>query len=183
MSARTDHETSAVARAEIEAAKAMVPVAAHEWLTFRVGEEEYGIDILRVQEIRSYEKPTRIANMPDHVKGVVSLRGVIVPILDLRMKLGLSDLRYDDMTVTIVLNVGGRIVGMVVDSVSDVLELMQGDIKPPPEIKTSAESPFIMGIGSLKHDGNDRMLVLLDISSLVTGMETGAILGEQLAAG
>ena len=114
--------TDAAQVARHEAARA----AAHaggEFLTFRLGEEEYGIDILRVQEIRSYEQPTRIANAPAFIKGVVNLRGVIVPIVDLRLKLGCDTAEYNSFTVVIVLNVKGRVVGAVVDSVSDVLEL------------------------------------------------------------
>jgi len=181
MSATTELETSALAQAAIAAAQTSTPFAAQEWLTFRLGEEEYGMDILRVQEIRSYEKPTRIANMPDYVKGVVDLRGVIVPILDLRMQLGMTELRYDGVTATIVLNVGDRIVGVVVDSVSDVLELKQEDIKPFPEMTTSVESRFITGIGSLKHDGRNRMLILLDIASLVGNLKNGAVIADELA--
>jgi purine-binding chemotaxis protein CheW len=183
MSAHTGQEASAVAQAAIAAVKADIPFEAQEWLTFRLGDEEYGIDILRVQEIRSYEKPTRIANMPDYVKGVVNLRGVIVPILDLRMKLGMTDLRYDGITVTIVLNVGGQIVGAVVDSVSDVLELKPDDVKAFPDMTASVESRFITGIGSLKHDGHDRMLILMDIASLVASMKFGAGLEQELATG
>ena len=168
MSASTHHETATIAAAARAAATSMsTSFAAREWLTFCLGEEEYGMDILRVQEIRSYEKPTRIANMPEHVKGVVNLRGVIVPILDLRMRLGMADQRYDGATVTIVLNVGGRTVGAVVDSVSDVIELKERDIRPFPQMSAAIESGFITGIGSLTHDGRDRMLILLDIAALV----------------
>src|SRR5262245_53933128 len=103
-----------------------------EFLTFRLGAEEYGIDILRVQEIRSYEAPTRIANAPAFIKGVVNLRGVIVPIVDLRLKLGCESAEYNHFTVVIVLNVRGRVVGAVVDSVSDVLELNGEQIRPAP---------------------------------------------------
>jgi purine-binding chemotaxis protein CheW len=166
---------------EASATKVGTPFTAQEWLTFRLGDEEYGMEILRVQEIRSYEKPTRIANTSDHVKGVINLRGVIVPILDLRMRLGMSDPRYDGLTVTIVLNVGDQIVGAVVDSVSDVLALKPEDVKPFPEVTSSIESRFITGIGSLKHDGHDRMLILLDIASLVASMKVGAILEREFA--
>ena len=109
---------------------------AGEYLTFRLGEEEYGIDILRVQEIRSYEAPTRIANAPPFIKGVVNLRGVIVPIIDLRLKLGCSSAEYNAFTVVIVLNLRGRVVGVIVDSVSDVLQLDRDHIKPAPEMTT-----------------------------------------------
>ncbi|WP_128003730.1 chemotaxis protein CheW, partial [Piscinibacter defluvii] len=111
--------------------------AGGEFLTFRLGDEEYGIDILRVQEIRSYEQPTRIANAPAFVKGVVNLRGVIVPVVDLRMKLGCPSAEYNTFTVVIVLNVRNRVVGAVVDSVSDVLELPPEAIKPAPEMASS----------------------------------------------
>ena len=88
--------------------------SAREYLTFRLDQEEYGIDILKVQEIRGYEPPTRIANSPEFIKGVVNLRGVIVPIVDMRIRFGLSDVQYSGTTVTIVLNIAGRTVGMVV---------------------------------------------------------------------
>ncbi len=175
-------EATGVAEGVHSAQANTAAMTAQEWLTFRLGDEEYGMDILRVQEIRSYEKPTRIANMPDYLKGVVDLRGVIVPIIDLRMKLGMRDMRYDGATVTIVLNVGGQIVGTVVDSVSDVLELKADDVKPFPEMSASSESQFITGIGSLKHDGAERMLILLDIAALVVSMKIGSFAEEAVAA-
>ena len=144
-----------------------------EFLTFRLGAEEYGIDILKVQEIRSYEQPTRIANAPHFVKGVVNLRGVIVPIVDLRLKLGCDNAEYSALTVVIVLNVKGRIVGAVVDSVSDVLELGKDAIKPAPEMSSAVDSGFITGIGSI----NDRMLILMDIEALMASQEMGLIDG------
>ena len=153
-----------------EAARAAV-AAGGEFLTFRLGGEEYGIDILKVQEIRSYEQPTRIANAPSFIKGVVNLRGVIVPIVDLRVKLNCDSVEYNSFTVVIVLNVKGRVVGAVVDSVSDVLELGAGTIKPAPEMHTSVDTSFITGIGSI----NDRMLVLMDIEGLMTSSDMGLI--------
>src|SRR6185295_9052240 len=119
-------EGTQIARQEADALAAR----AGEYLTFRLGGEEYGIDILRVQEIRSYEQPTRIANAPGYLKGVVNLRGVIVPIIDLRVRLGCAQAEYNHFTVVIVLNVKGRVVGAVVDSVSDVLELPAEAIRP-----------------------------------------------------
>ena len=153
-----------------EAARAAV-AAGGEFLTFRLGAEEYGIDILKVQEIRSYEPPTRIANAPDFIKGVVNLRGVIVPIVDLRVKLACDCVEYNGFTVVIVLNVKGRVVSAVVDSVSDVLELGAGTIKPAPEMHTSVDTSFITGIGSV----NDRMLILMDIEGLMTSADMGLI--------
>jgi purine-binding chemotaxis protein CheW len=142
-----------------------------EFLTFRLGAEEYGIDILKVQEIRSYEQPTRIANAPAFIKGVVNLRGVIVPIVDLRLKLSCETAEYNSFTVVIVLNVKGRVVGAVVDSVSDVLALESASIKPAPEMTSAMDTGFITGIGSV----NDRMLILIDIEGLMASPEMGLI--------
>ncbi len=147
-----------------------------EYLTFRLGAEEYGIDILRVQEIRSYEQPTRIANAPGFIKGVVNLRGVIVPIIDLRLKLNCASAEYNTFTVVVVLNVKGRVVGAVVDSVSDVLELSKEQIKPAPEMNSSVDSGYITGIGAVKgSDGAERMLILMDIEGLMGSADMGLI--------
>jgi purine-binding chemotaxis protein CheW len=143
--------------------------ATAEFLTFRLGAEEYGIDILRVQEIRSYEVPTRIANAPSFIKGVVNLRGVIVPVVDLRIKLNCEKVEYNDFTVVIVLNVHGRVVGAVVDSVSDVLELSQDLIKPAPQIHTAVDTSFITGIASV----GERMLILMNIEALMSSADMG----------
>jgi purine-binding chemotaxis protein CheW len=146
-----------------------------EFLTFRLGAEEYGIDILKVQEIRSYEAPTRIANAPPFIKGVVNLRGVIVPIVDLRLKLACEVADYNALTVVIVLNVKGRVVGAVVDSVSDVLQLDAQAIKPAPEMACAIDAGFITGIGSVKNGDEQRMLILMDIEGLMAGPEMGLI--------
>jgi purine-binding chemotaxis protein CheW len=146
-----------------------------ECLTFRLGAEEYGIDILRVQEIRGYEAPTRIANAPAFIKGVVNLRGVIVRIVDLRMKFGLVRVDYDTMTVTVVLNVAGRTVGVVVDSVSDVIELKGDQIKPAPEFNSVVDSGYVVGIGAIKQGEQERMLILVDIERLMTSAEMGLV--------
>jgi purine-binding chemotaxis protein CheW len=148
-------------------AAANVSAAGKEYLTFRLGTEEYGIDILKVQEIRGYEVSTKIANTPDFIKGVVNLRGVIVPIVDLRVKFGLAGAAYDVSTVTIILNVLGRVVGAVVDSVSDVLELKAEQIKPAPAFNGTIDTGFITGIGSVQQGEQDRMLVLIDIEQLM----------------
>ena len=160
------HPTSASANARHVAAQQ----GAHaEFLTFRLGAEEYGIDILRVQEIRSYEEPTRIANAPPFIKGVVNLRGVIVPVVDLRIKLNCEKVEYNGFTVVIVLNVHGRVVGAVVDSVSDVLELGHELIKPAPEMNISMDLGFITGIASV----GERMLILMDIEALMSSADMG----------
>ncbi len=142
-----------------------------EFLAFKLGAEEYGIDILRVQEIRSYEEPTRIANAPPFVKGVVNLRGVIVPIIDMRLKFNLATASYDAFTVVIVLNIGSRVVGMVVDAVSDVITLTPEQLRPVPEFNSSIASDHILAIGAVE----DRMLILVDIEKLMTSSEMGLI--------
>lgn len=134
-----------------------------EYLTFRLDREEFGIDILKVQEIRGYEPPTRIANAPSFIKGVINLRGTIVPIVDLRLKFDCPRSEYDSSTVVIVLNLARRIVGIVVDSVSDVLTLPSENFKPAPDIDTIIDRESVVGLGSLR----DRMLILLDIEKLM----------------
>ncbi len=171
---------SAITAAETQALSARVAQAvAQEYLTFRLGAEEYGIDILKVQEIRGYEQPTRIANAPAFIKGVVNLRGVIVPILDLRVKFALGEPTYDSMTVVIILNVAKRVVGAVVDSVSDVLELKTEQIRPAPEFNGAVDATFIMGLGSVKQgEGEaqtDRMLILVDIEQLMGSTDMGLV--------
>jgi purine-binding chemotaxis protein CheW len=144
---------------------------AGEFLSFRLGAEEYGIDILHVQEIRSYEEPTRIANAPSFIKGVVNLRGVIVPVVDMRIKLGCEKVEYNGFTVTIVISVHQHVIGLVVDSVSDVIELTQDQIKPVPPISTSLDADFITGIANV----GERMLILADIGALVGSAELGLL--------
>ena len=158
----TDHQAASVATS--------MP---REFLSFRLGGEEYGIDILRVQEIRSYEAPTRVANAPHFIKGVVNLRGVIVPIVDLRLKLGCDTAEYTDFTVVIVLNVRGRVMGVVVDSVSDVLQLGAEDIKPAPQLNASVDAAHIMGMGCVKSGEIERLLILTDIVALMSSDEMG----------
>jgi purine-binding chemotaxis protein CheW len=146
-----------------------------EYLSFTLGKEEYGIDILRVQEIRGYENPTRIANAPEFIKGVVNLRGVIVPIVDMRLRFGLPDVQYNGFTVVIVLNVGNRTVGMVVDSVSDVLELNGENIRPAPEFNGAVDANYITGLGTVKNGDAMRMLILMDIEAVMQSPDMGLI--------
>jgi len=170
--------TRAVAETAPRTALPSAPAATavlRECLTFRLGAEEYGIDILRVQEIRGYESPTRIANAPPFIKGVLNLRGVIVPIVDLRMKFSLERADYDAMTVTVVLNIAGRTVGAVVDSVSDVIELARDQIKPAPEFNASVDPNHVVGIGAIRHGDRERMLILLDIEGLMSSVDMGLI--------
>jgi purine-binding chemotaxis protein CheW len=142
-----------------------------EFLAFTLGQEEYGIDILKVQEIRGYEPVTRIANVPEFIKGVVNLRGIIVPIVDMRIKFNLGIPSYDAMTVVIILNIRGRVMGMVVDTVSDVINLNPEQIKPPPDLGTSFNTDYLVGLGT--HE--QRMIILIDIEKLMSSAEMGLI--------
>jgi purine-binding chemotaxis protein CheW len=144
---------------------------AREYLTFRLDKEEYGIDILMVQEIRGYEPPTRIANAPSFIKGVVNLRGTIVPIVDMRLKFNCAQAQYDSFTVVIILNLHQRIVGIVVDSVSDVLQLAAEDYRDAPEVESMIGSDVVLGLGSV----GERMLILLDIEKLMSGEDMGLV--------
>lgn len=146
-------------------------VGTREYLTFRLDKEEYGIDILKVQEIRGYEAPTRVANAPNFIKGVVNLRGTIVPIVDMRLKFNCERADYDSFTVVIILNLHNRIVGIVVDSVSDVMELPPESLKAAPDVNSVIDSGSVVGLGSL----GDRMLILLDIERLMSGPDMGLI--------
>jgi purine-binding chemotaxis protein CheW len=148
----------------------------NEFLAFTLGKEEYGIDILKVQEIRGYENVTRIANAPDFIKGVVNLRGIIVPIMDMRIKFNLGTPSYDQFTVVIILNIGSRVIGMVVDSVSDVTTLAPEQIKPAPEMGTVVNTDYLIGLGTL----DERMLILLDIDRLMSSADMGLV--DKLAA-
>ena len=142
-------------------------VGRQEFLTFTLGKEEYGIEILKVQEIRSYEIVTTIANAPEFIKGVVNLRGTIVPIVDMRIKFNLGTAEYTEFTVVIILNVAGRVVGMVVDSVSDVISLAPEQIRPAPDFSSSFDIGYITGLGTI----DERMLILIDIEKLMSGSD------------
>lgn len=156
------------------AATAAIPPAADEFLTFALGEEEYGVEILKVQEIRGYDTVTRLPDAPDYIKGVINLRGTIVPVVDMRLKFRLARAEYNELTVMIVLNVADRVVGMVVDSVSDVIRLEAAQIRAVPEVGASIDHQFLTGIGTL----DERMLILLDIERLMTSTEMGLVAAQ-----
>ncbi|MBV8681112.1 MAG: chemotaxis protein CheW [Aquitalea sp.] len=145
--------------------------AARELLVFTLGQEEYGIDILKVQEIRGYEAVTRIANAPSFIKGVVNLRGSIVPIVDMRIKFGLGEPVYDAFTVVIILNIFQRTVGMVVDGVSDVIQLHEDELRDPPEFGSVVETTYIEGLGTQ----GDRMVIIVDIERLMSSDEMALV--------
>ena len=142
-----------------------------EFLTFRLGPEDYGIEILKVQEIRGYEAVTRIASAPEFIKGVINLRGIIIPVVDMRIKFQLGTPVYDQFTVVIILNVGGRVVGMVVDSVSDVISLAPEQIKPAPDMGSALNTDYLIGLGTI----DERMLILVDVDRMMSSAEMGLL--------
>jgi purine-binding chemotaxis protein CheW len=144
-----------------------------EFLVFTLGDEEYGIDILKVQEIRGYDAATvtRIANVPTFIKGVTNLRGIIVPIVDLRIKFNLGRVEYNEQTVVIILNLDRRVVGIVVDGVSDVLMLAASQVRPAPEFGATLSTEYLTGLGTV----DDRMLILVDIERLMTSEEMALV--------
>lgn len=148
-------------------ASATLRSAAGEYLTFVLGEEEYGIEILKVQEIRGYDAVTPIANTPSFIKGVVNLRGKIVPIVDLRIKFNLGKVAYDEFTVVIILNLSGRVVGIVVDGVSDVMALKEDQLRDVPSLVTSIDTKYIVGLATVEQ----QMLILVDIEQLMSSPE------------
>jgi len=163
--------TQAAAQTPVESLVMHARHGNHEYLTFTLGREEYGIDILKVQEIRGYEAVTKIANAPEFIKGVVNLRGTIVPIIDMRIKFNLGNAEYNQFTVVIILNVAGRVVGMVVDTVSDVIALTAEQVRPAPEFSSDLNTEYIMGLGTL----DNRMLILMDIEKLMSSREMALV--------
>jgi len=147
-----------------------------ELLTFTLGHEEYGIDILRVQEIRGYDAVTAIANAPEFIKGVINLRGIIVPIVDMRIKFKLGNVSYNELTVVIILNVAHRVMGIVVDGVSDVIALSSEQIRPAPQFGGTMDTQYITGMGTV----GERMIIVIDIEKLMTSRDMDLV--EQTAA-
>lgn len=172
MSSNTHSQT----QTGLSKARSAAEADGNEFLAFTLGNEEYGIDILKVQEIRGYEPVTRIAKAPEFIKGVVNLRGIIVPIVDMRIKFNLGEPSYDEFTVVIILNISGRVMGMVVDSVSDVTTLTPDQIKAAPEMGAAFDTNYLLGLGTL----DERMLILVDIDRLMSSDEMGLI--DKLAA-
>ena len=147
-----------------------------EYLTFTLGQEEYGIDILKVQEIRGYDAVTKIANTPEFIKGVINLRGTIVPIIDMRIKFQLGSVEYNQFTVVIILNIANRVVGMVVDGVSDVIALASDQIRPAPEFGATLDTQYIIGLATV----DERMIIVVDIERLMTSQDMALV--DQMAA-
>lgn len=175
MQATTTRNTVSAANSAIDSADATAERS--EFLTFALGEEEYGVDILKVQEIRGYDTVTRIPEAPKFIKGVVNLRGTIVPVVDLRLKFDLPKAEYDEFTVMIILNLADRVVGMVVDGVSDVVALKADQIFNPPEFGGALDVTYITGLGSL----DERMLILLDIEKMMASQDMALVSPAALA--
>jgi purine-binding chemotaxis protein CheW len=140
-----------------------------EFLTFTLGDENYALDILTVKEIRGYENPTKIAHAPAFIKGVINLRGDIVPIVDLRIKFDVGNVTYDEFTIVIVLHIHNRIVGIVVDGVSDVVSLKKDQVRPPPDFGVAFNSRYLLGLATI----NEQMIILVDINELISSEELG----------
>jgi len=138
-----------------------------EVLVFVLGREEYGVDILKVQEIRGYGKVTPIPGAPDYLKGVFNLRGIIVPVIDMRLKFGLKEATYDSLTVVIILRIGPRVIGVVVDGVSDVIDLAEKDVKAAPALGSVVDQVFLAGVATK----DDRMVLLLDIEKFLSSSD------------
>jgi purine-binding chemotaxis protein CheW len=141
----------------------------HEFLTFVLGDENYALDIMTVKEIRGYEDVTKIANAPDYIKGVLNLRGDIVPIIDLRIKFNVGAATYDEFTIVIMLMIGDRVVGIVVDEVSDVIKVNDDEIRPPPEFGVAFDSAYLHGLTTI----NEQMIILVNIQKLISSDELG----------
>ena len=146
-----------------------------EYLTFTLGDENYAIDILMVKEIRGYESVTKIANAPPFIKGVINLRGDIVPIVDLRIKFSVGIASYDEFTIVIVLHIHNRIVGIVVDGVSDVVSLSRDQLRPPPDFGVAFDSRYLLGLATI----NEQMIILVDINELISSEEMGLFALDQ----
>jgi purine-binding chemotaxis protein CheW len=140
-----------------------------QYLTFRLDAQEYAIDILCVQEIRSFEEPTRMVNSPSFIKGVINLRGVIVPIADLRLKLQVSVADYTEFTVVIIVNIHGTVLGAVVDAVSDVVTIDSDSIRPAPQFESVIDARFILGLVKIE----ERTLILMNLDALMANAEMG----------
>jgi purine-binding chemotaxis protein CheW len=152
---------------KVDQARLDAQAGSEQYLTFQLAGEEYGVDILRVQEIKGWEKATRIPHAPHYVLGVINLRGAIVPVIELRRRFGLESIEFGPTTVVIVVKVaserGERTVGMVVDAVCEVYNVGASDVKAPPEVGSSVDTDFVRGLATVEQ----KMLILLDIDRLI----------------
>ena len=132
-------------------------------VSFKIGEEEFGVDILKVQEINRMLDITRVPNAPSHIVGVINLRGKVIPVVDLRLRFGMTKKEYDKNTRIVVMELGGKIVGFVVDAVSEVLRIPRSVTEPPPSVAMTESADYITAVGKL----DDRLLTLLDLEKVL----------------
>ena len=144
----------------------------HQFLTFALGQEEYGVEILKIQEIKGYSAITPLPNAPAYVKGVLNLRGTIVPIVDLRQKFALPEVAYTQFTVIVVVQVQGKVMGFIVDAVSDVLTVQGADIQPTPDLHGQVDTSFLNGLAR----SGEKLIILLDIDKVLTASEAAPTL-------
>jgi purine-binding chemotaxis protein CheW len=163
---------------KIEAPQPNAAELSEQFLTFLVGREEYGIDILRVQEIKVFSAVTAVPNTPPYIRGVMNLRGTVIPVLDLRIKFGMADPKYDKFTVIVVVTLRTKVVGLVVDAVSDVLDIRSASIDRPPELVKDAETAFIRGMATLA----ERLIMLVDVDQIIS-LESLSVPPDLAAAG
>ncbi len=145
-------------------------------VTFSIGDEEFGVDILKVQEIIRTMEITKVPKAPPFVEGVINLRGNVIPIIDLRKRFGLDTREHDKHTRIIVIEIHNMIVGFVVDAVSEVLRIPANTVEPPPPVVSGLESEYISGVGKLE----DRLLILLDLDRLLSG-RTAVVIAHRLS--
>jgi purine-binding chemotaxis protein CheW len=148
-------------------------VLTSQYVTFLLGEETYGISILKLNEIIAYQNCTTIPNVPGFIKGVLNLRGIVVPVIDLRERFSMETKAYDQFTVIMILDVSGRIMGLIVDAVSDVITLNEEDIKPRPNFSTGISTHFIHGMGVK----DNKFIILLDVDKLLSDEELNMVDG------
>jgi purine-binding chemotaxis protein CheW len=151
----------------------MEKASSSQYVSFKLGNETYGIFILKLNEIISYQGCTPIPDVPRFIKGVINLRGVVVPVIDLRERFGMESISYDQLTVIMILDVSGRIMGLVVDAVNDVITLNRDEISPRPQFSTGISTDFIQGIG-IK---GSKFIILLDVDKLLTGDDLNMVDG------
>lgn len=153
------------------------PSGGVKYLAFTLGNEEYAIEISQVRELRGYEPATRLPSAPDYVLGVINLRGTIIPVADLRIKLGLGQPRYDSTTVVIIARTGAMTVGLVVDGVSDVHELTSDQVRPAPALG-AATTDYVIGLGLV----GDTTLILTDVAKLISHQQLDCLAAEPALA-
>jgi purine-binding chemotaxis protein CheW len=166
MSEATEHSTQGYA-----GEKRQSETEVSQYVTFLLADEEYGVDIMKVREIIGYKGFTKIPNVTEFIKGVLNLRGAVVPVIDLRLKFGMEEKEYDKFTVIMIAEVAGKTMGIIVDAVSDVVSLNEEDIQPKPDFSADIDTDFINGMGKKE----DKFIILLDIDKVLSESEIEAV--------